>query len=480
MSMPRPGVQQGNRPPWNPQQPPKGKKGGKKKGFPTGTVAIIAVLLLVIVGGPTLYYYINFASSVSGITGHKATTYTTPNKAGDGAAQSAATNTTGNILSGKRVNILLLGSDNDKKFQGTILAQTDIILTIDPQTKYVGMLSIPRDMQVTVPGAAPHKLDEVFSLGYQTGRTNDPYADAAGLSIAAIEQNFGIPIDHYAWVGLNGFVKVIDTAGGVDVDATHPMVDDIYPDDSAGKAGYGYRRLYIAPGPQHMDGEQALLYVRTRHSDLVGDFGRSARQQQVLSQLKTKLSTPDIVSKLPDLLKEMNGFVKTDMNLSDLVAMANYARSVDLNKVDRKVLSAPYSSNIPGTTNYTPVCSQVLPLITKMFDLGDKATCTTQTNVNAGATNGNNNNKDNNNNNGKNNNGKNGKTGSIDTTQPIASTDVLPNSLATASNTLQSMGQMAQVSALNLSQGNSDTLGVHSILDIMFMVTFESFDAARV
>src|SRR5262249_27016833 len=175
-----------------------------------------------------------------------------------------------------RVNILLLGSDTDGKgndpTNGVPLAQTVMIITVDPQTNSVGMLSIPRDMQVTENGHPEPKLDEVFSHGYSGNTLQDKVAHGAAEMENVIQDNFNIHIDHYAWVGLDGFVKVIDTAGGVDVDVIHPMVDDSYPDDVGNANGsvYDYKRVYIAPGPQHLNGTQALEYVRTRHSDLVG------------------------------------------------------------------------------------------------------------------------------------------------------------------------------------------------------------------
>jgi LCP family protein required for cell wall assembly len=98
-------------------------------------------------------------------------------------------------------------------------------------------------------------------------------------TVATIEQDFHIPINAYAWVGLDGFIKVIDTLGGVDIDVLHPIVDDTYPADiTSPNNPYDYQRVFIPPGPQHLDGETVLEYVRSRHSDLLGDVGRTARQ----------------------------------------------------------------------------------------------------------------------------------------------------------------------------------------------------------
>ncbi|HZO75860.1 MAG TPA: LCP family protein [Ktedonobacteraceae bacterium] len=436
-------------------QTPSGKR-RKKRRFPIWARVVAAVLLVLISGGSALawYYQANFANPVSNITGQQVVHF---NKEGNTVAQAPATNT--DILSGKRINILLLGSDTDGK-NAAPLAQTDIVVTIDPQTKYVGMLSIPRDLQVNIPGSAPNKLDAAFALGWaylHQGPT--PFSNAAGLSIETIQENFGIPIDYYAWVGLDGFVKVIDTADGVDIDAIHPMVDDVYPDDVSNQSNnaYAYRRLYIAPGPQHMNGQQALQYVRTRHSDLVGDFGRSARQQQILSQLKTKLATPSIIDKLPELAQDLNGHVKTDMQLPDILKLMNFARTIDPNKIDRVILSTPYSHPLPNTSNLAPNCALITPVIAKMFDLGEKANCMPQT-ANAG-------------------------NSALATTPPVTSSPVATAATGSSNDPGSAMsqaGQFAQVSTLSLSSGNGDIFGVHSLLDLMFMVVFESFDGAQV
>lgn len=417
---------------------------------------MVVLLLLIVIGGGGAWYYSNtYGSIIANSTSQTATKFGTSR---DGNALNA---NNGNTLAGKRTNILLLGSDTDAKFGGpggTYLAQTDIILTIDTQTNYIGMLSIPRDLQVTVPGYSPMKLDEAFSRGFTSKKTANPYADAAGLSIASIEQNFGIPIDQYAWVGLDGFIKVIDTAGGVDVDVIHPMVDDTYPDDVSRENGktvsnqqaFGYKRLYIAPGPQHMNGINALEYVRTRHSDLVGDFGRSVRQQQVLNQLKSRLAKPDVVQKLPELAKDLDGYVKTSMSITDLVSLANIARTIDVNKVDRVVLGPPYSVSMKHSSNFAPVCDKIIPQIQKMFGLtAQQATCIPQAST--------------------------GTATVASAAQPASSASARATTSSNATAQAVNLGKLARTNALQVSQGDTTgSTGVRALLNLMFLVSLES------
>jgi hypothetical protein len=193
--------------------------------------------------------------------------------------------------------------------------------------------------------------------------------------------------------------------------------------------------------------------VRTRHSDLVGDFGRSQRQQQVLSQLKTKLDTPSIISELPQLAQDMDGYVKTDMDLQTLVSLMNYARSLDPNKVDHLVLSPPYSTsyNAPdGESAFLPVCNLIVPQIARMFSLGSNATCNVTANSGTGAT-------------------------LAKTPQPTSATTV-----SIANGTGNPFQNLAAVSTMSLNSASSDVFDMHTILDLMLFIVLEAPDATKV
>ena len=216
----------------------------------------------------------------------------------------------------QRVNILLLGSDNDQKFaQDAVLSQTMIVVSIDPAKRQVTLLSLPRDLWVPIPGHASAKID----LAYKEG--------GAPLARATVEKAFRIPIHYYAWIGLNGLVKVVDRLGGVDVDVLHPVLDDNYPNDFS-DSGYGTERVYLAAGPQHLDGRHTLQYVRSRHGDLLSDFGRSVRQQQVLLAMQRRTAGMDLVTALPSFARDLNGHVKTDLDLVRLTQLMLFMRGL--------------------------------------------------------------------------------------------------------------------------------------------------------
>src|SRR5437660_3443445 len=216
----------------------------------------------------------------------------------------------------QRINILLLGSDNDQKFpQDALLTQTMIVVSIDPAKRQVTLLSLPRDLWVDIPSHASAKIDLAFAQG------------GAPLARATVERAFKIPIHYYAWIGLNGLVRVVDRLGGVDVDILHPVLDDNYPNDFS-DSGYGTERVFLAAGPQHLDGRHTLQYVRSRHGDLLSDFGRSIRQQQVLLALQQRMAGMDLVTAIPTLARDLNGHVKTDLDLVRLTQLALFMRGM--------------------------------------------------------------------------------------------------------------------------------------------------------
>lgn len=294
-------------------------------------------------------------------------------------------------IDGRAWNLLLLGSDNDQKFVfPAVLTQVMMVVRINPLDGRVFMLSIPRDSWVPVPGqAGRHKIDQAFNLGAAERRSFD---DGVRLARATIEQDYGISIDRYAWVGLEGFASVIDTVGGIDIDVTHPLLDDNYPDDTGGgtRSGdlYALKRLFLEPGPHHLTGGQALEYVRSRHADLVGDIGRTRRQQEVLEALKKKLDATTIFHHLSDLFHDLAGKIYTDLSEQEMLEIASFARALPASALQRLTLgpgqgASNYGSLATvkdpgpdyGQAVIQPDCANIEPVINRVFDLGDVHSC---------------------------------------------------------------------------------------------------------
>lgn len=255
-----------------------------------------------------------------------------------------ATRLPGDLSNMGSLNVLLLGSDNDTKFaDGRVLTQTVMLVRIDLTHKHVTMLSLPRDLWVpTDQGVCCAKLDEI-SLNETDGANTPLQAKLHGFAhtIATVEADFGVSIQAYAWVGLDGFIKVIDSLGGVDVDVLHPIVDDSYPKDVQNNDPYDYQRLYIPAGPQHLDGRTALEYVRSRHGDLLEDVGRAARQQEVMLALKKKLDIPTTLSHLDDLAADLQGSLLTSFTPAQVLSLANALRDLPAQAFTQVVFGLP-------------------------------------------------------------------------------------------------------------------------------------------
>jgi LCP family protein required for cell wall assembly len=257
---------------------------------------------------------------------------------------------------GAPFTVLLLGSDDDGKNKSP-LTQSMILVRVDPASKHVTMLSIPRDLWVPLSTGGSAKIDAAYAYG------------GPAAAIATVERNFHVHIDEYAWVGLTGLIKLIDLLGGVDVFVTNPVLDDFYPNDINVTYLYGYKRVAVLPGAQHLDGSNALQYVRSRHNDINGDFGRSARQQQVLLAIKAKASTLNAAD-LPDIVNALSGKFKTSMGLDRVRSLLGVASAFDPANINQIVLYVPaYTSygQISGQSVLLPHWSQILAVTKANF-----------------------------------------------------------------------------------------------------------------
>ncbi len=191
------------------------------------------------------------------------------------------------------MNVLLLGVDSrpDHPEEG-IRSDSLLLLRLDPVGGWANLLTIPRDSLADVPGSGPLKINGAFARGYDEaverfGEGVEPMAGGAGLAAETVEnflqlRDLGTRVDYIATINFDGFARMIDALGGIEVDVPRPIVDDEYPTPD-----FGTMRIEFQAGRQTLDGERALQYVRTRHAD--SDFGRAERQQQVVSAMVAKL-----------------------------------------------------------------------------------------------------------------------------------------------------------------------------------------------
>lgn len=237
----------------------------------------------------------------------------------------------------ERVNVLVMGIDQREQEQGPWRTDTILVLTIDPITMSGGMLSIPRDLWVPIPGYEEGRINTAHYLG----ELYDYPGGGPALAVKTVQYNLGVPIHHYARVNFTAFEKLIDVIGGIDVYVEEEITDAMYPDE-----GYGYDPLYISAGWQHFNGEMALKYARTRHS-AGGDFDRAKRQQQVLlaifKQVTRADKMPQLASRAPELWRTLQGSVVTDLTLDEIIALAQLASEVDSESIRYGVVDEHYT-----------------------------------------------------------------------------------------------------------------------------------------
>ena len=226
----------------------------------------------------------------------------------------------------ERVNVLLVGLDfRDWEGGGPSRTDTMILLTLDPASQTAGILSIPRDLWVNIPGYGYGKINTAYYLGalYQ-----EP-GGGPGLAIRTVEEFLGLDIHYYAQVDFEAFEQFIDTIGGVEIEISEEIsVDPIGP----------HNTVLLQPGLQVLDGATALAYARNRDT-LGGDFDRSQRQQQVIMAIRNRILNkdlmPTLVQKSPLLYQQLSAGVNTNLTLDQAIRLAWLAVQVPAENIKR-------------------------------------------------------------------------------------------------------------------------------------------------
>ncbi len=234
-------------------------------------------------------------------------------------------------------NVLLLGVDSRDDADQGVRSDTLIVVHVDPQEQWASMLSIPRDSVTQIPHLGQQKINAAYTFGYGNaddiyGRGTDPDTAGGALAAETVEQFLDIRIDYIAQVDFHGFERVVNTFGGLTIDAPQPLLDPEYPTEN-----FGVERLYIPAGIQVMDGTTALRYARSRHSG--SDFDRSCRQQRVLRALLREVRQRNVLDQaalLPDLVEDITSSVSTTMPVSEpgfLYSMAQLAQNLSTDRI---------------------------------------------------------------------------------------------------------------------------------------------------
>ncbi len=242
----------------------------------------------------------------------------------------------GMLVAADKATVMIMGVDQRKDDVGR--SDTLMIATIDPKNNQAALLSVPRDTRVKIPGFGWDKINAAYAYG------------GYKLTRRTVEQLLDVPINHYIIINIQGFQKIIDAIGGVDINVEKRMVyNDPYDDD-------GGLHINIYPGLQHMNGKEAIAYVRYR--DTQGDIGRIYRQQKFMRAVMEKVLSPAIIPRIPSIVSEVMDSVKTDMSLRELLAFFGSLREAQKNGLRTDM--------VPGTPMYIDGISYWIPNITKL------------------------------------------------------------------------------------------------------------------
>lgn len=261
------------------------------------------------------------------------------------------------------MNILLIGLDSVSNLR---VQNTDVIivLSIQQDTKQVAMLSIPRDLWVYIPTYGWSRIN----TAHKRGIANNYPGGGPGLLERTIEVNLGITIQHWARVDFQGFTRVIDELGGVDMTVPCP-VNLIYKAPQPGSANVSEQILQ--PGVYHMDGATALRYVRTRRDGT--DFDRARRQHQFLKAMWNQLRTPEIILR-PDVLYNMyqavTHSVTTDLKLGDVITLARVALGLKPQQIRSLYIGANQTinwTNADGWAVLLPRYDRIQQVVASMY-----------------------------------------------------------------------------------------------------------------
>jgi LCP family protein required for cell wall assembly len=230
-----------------------------------------------------------------------------------------------------RVTVLVMGLDYSdwRAGEGPPRTDTMILLTLDPISNTAGMLSIPRDLWVSIPGFDYGKINQA----YQLGEAYKLPGGGPGLAMDTVEHLIGVPINYYAQIDFSVFVRFIDEIYGIKIDVPYEIYIDIYDD------ALGLKR--IDPGVQVLPGEYALAYARARNTE-GADFDRAQRQQQVIMGIRDRLLEPgmitDLIAKAPALYEELSSGINTNFALDEVIQLAWLAKGIPTENISRGII----------------------------------------------------------------------------------------------------------------------------------------------
>ena len=260
-----------------------------------------------------------------------------------------------------RLTVLVMGMDN-RPGEQTCRTDTMIVISLDPETKSIGMLSIPRDTYVDIPNHGIQRINTACVLGNLDSPGKGPE-----LAMQTIQYNFGIRVNEYMLISFQSFISLIDRIGGVTVNNISVIDDPSYP-----SMDYGYDPFYLEVGEHHLNGADALKYARSRHNS--DDIDRQRRQQEIIFAVRSRVLNLDMLDDLtiqaPGIWSDLEDGVDTSLSLEQIVRLALFAQNVDDQNIHKGVVDWNYlfSYQTPGGASVAVPKRSLLPqLMTDVF-----------------------------------------------------------------------------------------------------------------
>lgn len=242
------------------------------------------------------------------------------------------------LTDNETINFLLIGSD--KRPGSSYRTDTMVVAVVWPKEGQVSLISIPRDLWIYIPTVGMQRIN----TAYQSGEIAGYAGGGPGLLKDTIAYNMGIRIDHTAMVDFDGFRRIVDTLGGLEVPISCAFTDWRLIDPSYDPENENNWWLFtVGPGQVHMDGDLALWYARSRLRS--NDFDRGRRQQEVIRTIFAKALQTDTFSKIPQLYNDFSSTVVTDLGLGDLLLLSPYAVNFTNANIRGYYIRPPYVSS---------------------------------------------------------------------------------------------------------------------------------------
>ena len=234
-----------------------------------------------------------------------------------------------------RFTIIVGGLDSRPDQTGEPVRTDSLMLvSIDPASKGIGVLSIPRDLWVRIPEQEKHdRINRAYFIGESRFVGNGPR-----LLQQTVSWNLGMRIHNYVLVDFQAVIDIVDHLGGIEVTIDYDIRDERYPD-----MNYGYDPFYLPAGTHLLDGHDTLRFARTRHGN--NDVRRAERQQMVLYALRERilsLNVLQLIGQVPTLLSTLDEHVQTGLELEQIIQLALLMKDIEFDNISMRVMDFEY------------------------------------------------------------------------------------------------------------------------------------------